>query len=1783
MKANRLLLFLFLFSCTCGFAQNRTIHLASGPVTTSNNINAAVVDSFNNNTTRFQNKAFALLQFATIPNAAARKILDASGISLLEYIPENAYTVTVFGNLQLEALQQAGVVALLQLSAPQKMERRLQTGIPAWASKIPGTVDVWISFPSSFRTADVLTGIRNLNMDVVASNMMAYRILAVRVATNRVQELASQPFVEYLQLAPRGDQPLNFNSRAASRANVLNAGIGEGGKGLKGEGVVIGVGDNADVQSHIDFAGRLINRNYMPASGHGHHVTGTVGGAGNGNDFFRGYAPKSTIISHAYSGVLLNATAYVADYGMVLTNNSYGDNVECSYYGVYDLYSRWMDQQAFELPYLQHIFASGNSGSSTCTPFLPSFHTVLGGYQSAKNVLTVGATTDSGAIAAFSSKGPVRDGRTKPEITAMGQQVASAWPVNFYSYNNGTSMASPAVAGGAALLYQRYRQLHAGANPKNALIKAVLCNGAADKGTTGPDFQYGYGWMNLLRSVEMLENNWYLSGSSGNGTTNTHTISIPANTSKVKVMLYWNDPAASPLAAKTLVNDLDLELVNGAATILPAILDTLNSNLANGSFEGADHTNNMEQVVINNPAAGNLTIRVKGTAVTQQAPQEYFLVYDLLPSNQIRLTSPAGGETWIPSASALGRMKISWDAYGYTTGTVAIDFSADNGNTWTNLATNVDINRVIYSWHVPNVSAAEARIRITHEGNGQAVTSQPFAIMPLPVVTEAAVQCEGYFNINWTAVAGATDYEVMMLIGDEMQTVATTTGNNYVFSGLSRDSTYWVTVRPRINGKAGRRAVAISRKPVGGSCAGTISDNDLSIDAVIAPVSGRRFTATQPLPNAQVTIRIRNHDDAPQSNFDLKYAVNGGAFITETITAPLAPGATLTHTFATTVDLSAVDNYYFTFIVKNNLPDPVSNNDTLERLVRHLDNQPLNLAAYFIDNMETAHDVVYETDTIGLFGLGRYDFTHSTIAGRLRTFINTGTAYSGNKALTLDVNSYLPSGNTNYLYGTYNLVNYNVHTNDLRLDFHYNNHGQQPHPNNTVWIRGSDADPWIDVFDLAAEQLDPGVYKKTGSIEIADILAANGQQFTPSFGIRWGQWGQLSAVDRFFAGGYSFDDVRIYQVFNDLQMESLDEPVANSCALGAATVVRVTVKNSANHTITNIPVKYRVNSGGWITEQIAAIPGNGFVQYSFNATADLSALGSYTIETVVDYGADSFHENDTLRSVVVNSPVIASFPHLESFEISNGYWYSGGKNSSWEYGTPASNKVKGAASGAKAWKTRLVGHYNDNEYSYLYSPCYDISAMTHPRLSFSMAVDVEDCGSTVCDAGWMEYSTDGESWNKLGSYAAGTNWYNHQGDDVWSVQNFTNWHVATTALPPGESRLRLRFVMHSDGAVNREGLAIDDIHIYDSVHGIYDGPTMAAPVSQSVSGNGWMHFTTGSKLVASIHPNNQNLGATDAQAFIYAGPVRHTPVQYYLDRNITIKPTNPVSDSITIRFYYLDSESDSLLKATNCAGCSKPPHAYGFGVSAYTDTDPNFENGTIADNNQGIWNYIPTQDVVKIPFDKGYYAEFRVAHLSEFWLNTAPMNGSVPLPVKLMEFEAKKSGNDVSVTWKIGSETSVARYEIELARGADALQAGIWAKIGEVASLGNTTSIRNYSFLDTETGKMGARYYRLKTVNLDGSFVYSPVRSVIFSDGVLMQVYPNPSPGHFQILYQLGSNEPMTARVLDAKGRTVRQYATVGNGQVQQLQIDLTLQATGVYLLELRRGSEKQVYKLYKQ
>lgn len=1774
------------------------IQLRSGNFIPVKNIDPASIQAFNQTVAKTAGKSFVIIQFEELPSVTIKEQLKANGIELLEYIPNNAFTATISGQPDANEILQSKARALIVPQPEQKMQPELSRGIfPNWALKNNNQIELWISFPSSFNFETVQQELYRKGFQITSTLNKNYRILELIVATDRLTELAAMPCIDYVQAAPAPVKEFNTNSMAASKANMLKASIANGGLGLTGQGVVVGVGDNGDIQTHLDFTGRIINRAGDIPRAHATHVAGTVGGAGIINELHEGYAPKSTILSQLFNNIITKAPTYVQDNGMVIGSHSYGLVADdCAFNGIYDLNARILDQQAIDLPELQHVFAAGNDGFRTCSPFPSGFRTVMGGFQCAKNIITVGATDYKRDWATFSSKGPVRDGRVKPEIMSQGERVASTWSNNQYSFNNGTSMAAPGVSGGLALLIERYRTTHGNANPKNGLLKALLCNGASDRGNAGPDFTYGFGSMNLVRSLAMMEANHYFTNTVAQNITNTHTISVPANTAQLKVLLYWNDPAASVMAAHTLVNNLNLSVTGPGGTVLPYVLDTLSSNVNNAATAtGNDAINNIEQVVINNPAAGSYDLKANGAAIAAGPSQGYFLVYDAIPQSLV-LTNPVGGEHLIPSVPNVDSFIVNWESYSDETNTFTLEFSSNNGGSWTTLSNNLPAAIRHYAWTVPNTPTDVAKLRLTKNTTGFSQTSNAFVITELPVVTLSAVQCEGYISINWNAVPAATDYEVMRLIGNEMVSVATTTSLSYNFSGLSKDSVYWVTVRARINGHPGRRAIAISRQPNTGTCAGSISDNDLKLDTIISPItSGRIFTSTALGNNVPITIRIKNLDDiASSGNINVSYSINGGPAINEVITAPTANIPALNHldyTFATNANLSAVGSYTI-LATATKAGDAVTINNSFQNVYKQLDNQPItNAQLPWIDNLESTPGQTVTENQMGLTGNDRYDFLKSSTDGRLRSYINSGIAYSGSKAITLDVSKYISGGNINSLTATFNLSAFNIASDDIRIDFRYKNHNQQPNSANQLWIRGSDMSSWIPVYDLYANQNPAdGSYKLSSSIELADSLAVYGQAFSSSTQARWGQWGQYMTADNEGGAGYSFDDIRIYRAVDDVQAIRLDTPVVVACGLNNAVPVKLKVRNSKRSAINNIPVVLRVDGNIIANETITFIAANSSIQYTFTATANLSAPGNHLVEAWVDYATDNVRQNDTAKVNAYHLPLIASFPYLENFETNNGYWYAGGNLSTWNYGTPNSAKITRAASGNKVWKTNLNGYYTENENSYLYSPCFNLSSMSNPTLSFSLALDVEDCGATYCDGAWVEYSNDGgTTWNKLGTQGSGTNWYNknYSGNQLWSQQDYTRWHVATSALPTtNNSNIRFRFVISSDPGVTKEGIAIDDVHVYDDVNGIYDITGSSPVVNQNVSGTSWIHFIepVSGKIIASINPNNQNMGSTDVQSYIYAGPVRVNGDQYYHNRNITMKPANKaLADSATVRFYFTDAETEALINASGCSNCYKPAMAYELGVTKYSDpTDVSKENGTLSDNTPGNYLFINNGKIKFTPFDKGYYAEFKVKNFSEFWLNNGGFDNNSALPVQLINFlVTKTNNNDVLAKWTVENESNLHHYEIEVAKGNSNYQLNQFVKLGEVAAANSGAGIRHYSFSDLESNKSGVRYYRLKMVDNDGRYSYSNIRPLVFSNEIKWQAYPNPTNGMVTLTYQSNAGEKVQLRIFEAGGKQVQQQQLPATGFIQQATVQLP--AAGIYLIELKAGEQKQSFRIVKQ
>lgn len=239
----------------------------------------------------------------------------------------------------------------------------------------------------------------------------------------------------------------------------------------------------------------------MDDNGHGTHVAGTIAAAINGQGV-AGVAPgvklyALKVLDASGSGDLFDVIAALdwacgnnaRNIVVQITNNSYGSPVDDPF---------GLLQQAFDYSYhndygeewnLLHVAAAGNSGTDDTTA------DNVGYPARYDSVIAVAATDQVNNRAYFSSTGPA------VELAAPGVNVLSTYPNNRYAWMSGTSMASPHIAGTAALV------MYAHPDWTNIQVRQQLQNTADDLGVAGRDNVYGYGLVDADQAAGVYNNN----------------------------------------------------------------------------------------------------------------------------------------------------------------------------------------------------------------------------------------------------------------------------------------------------------------------------------------------------------------------------------------------------------------------------------------------------------------------------------------------------------------------------------------------------------------------------------------------------------------------------------------------------------------------------------------------------------------------------------------------------------------------------------------------------------------------------------------------------------------------------------------------------------------------------------------------------------------------------------------------------------------------------------------------------------------------------------------------------------------------------------------------------------------------------------------------------------------------------------------------------------------------------------------------------------------------------
>lgn len=598
-----------------------------------------------------------LVQLDYIPRERAKAELLDRGLALLAYVPDYAWIASLPAEDAAAALDWPGVLWIGELAVDDKLSPEIRAD--RWGEfnlSADGTAAVYL-FLHLDEALETGRALATAHGGTVTGEAVGIRMLMVELPKAEVRGLAAEEAVQWVEPAAPPLTGANDGSRAQIGVDTLQAAP----YNLDGTNVDILVYDSGQAGDHVDFGSRLIHGDADAVSDHSTHVAGTAGGSGSGNPQWRGMAPNADLISYGTyypdPGVIFYASVPDIEADWAQAQNTYGadqgtaslgSNVYQNYpsqcaslLGKYGAASVLIDQivrggnpvVGLGDKYIT-TWAAGNERGSAANYCGNSYGTITPP-AAAKNPIHVGGSnTNNNTQYIHTSWGPTEDGRLKPIVTAGACQTSGDFgitstdnnPVNGYVTKCGTSMATPAVAGGIALMLQHYRAVYNTFGrfwPSAA--KAILMQTATDLGNPGPDYQWGYGQVDIHAAVDLISRKAFLQANVDAGQVDLYSLVIPYTGAPLTVSLAWDDWEATLNANPALINNLDLELVAPNGTVWrPWVLNP--SSPANNATRGIDSRNNQEQVQVP-PAsveAGTWTVRVRGTTVPH-GPQDYAL------------------------------------------------------------------------------------------------------------------------------------------------------------------------------------------------------------------------------------------------------------------------------------------------------------------------------------------------------------------------------------------------------------------------------------------------------------------------------------------------------------------------------------------------------------------------------------------------------------------------------------------------------------------------------------------------------------------------------------------------------------------------------------------------------------------------------------------------------------------------------------------------------------------------------------------------------------------------------------------------------------------------------------------------------------------------------------------------------------------------------------------------------------------------------------------------------
>ena len=289
--------------------------------------------------------------------------------------------------------------------------------------------------------------------------------------------------------------------------------------------------------------------------------------------------------------------------------------------------------------------------------------------------------------------------------------------------------------------------------------------------------------------------------------------------------------------------------------------------------------------------------------------------------------------------------------------------------------------------------------------------------------------------------------------------------------------------------------------------------------------------------------------------------------------------------------------------------------------------------------------------------------------------------------------------------------------------------------------------------------------------------------------------------------------------------------------------------------------------------------------------------------------------------------------------------------------------------------------------------------------------------------------------------------------------------------------------------------------------------------------------------------------------------------QPYLQRHWNVSPIIP--GPATVRFYFSENEIDDLVN--HPASVGKYNMTLGGILSNVCLTK--YPNGLGPGGVGG--SLIPNSDITFTgPDANGIYSmEFNVTTFSDFYCH--PCNRDAPfaaLPIELIEFTATAAEHEIQLDWSTALEVENMGFEIQRSTNGES-----FVQIGWKDGFGNSVEQRDYEFIDEDIINNIQYYYRLKQLDFNGKFEYSPIRSatVISKESIqLSDFIPNPTIEKSRLEIISSTEQQIQLDLYDYMGNKVSsEHINLIRG-ANIIQLNLEILQSGTYLAVVRTPKE---------